>query len=146
MYRVFLIALIISLSGNSFAEDKFDRNQAIETYKSECQLELVLAMGLSSQKQDGKSKAELEKIASGSKDPKIMNVMVKELFSKPELGGGTYMFYRFENCLISREYKVKPVKLDDVRPSLMECDEKNLEMEELVGCIDAALLKKYKKF
>jgi len=145
MNKIISICLGVLLSFSVVAEDLFDRESALQSFKAECQLELVLAMGLSSQKENGSSQKELRGVASKSKNPEIMNRMVDELFLEPELAGGTYMFYRLENCLISKAYKVQALDFELVRAPLKACDAKNLAMENIVGCIDSVLLNEYKK-
>jgi len=130
-------SLILLLATSSFAA-AFDREAALSKYKEQCQLNLVLAMGLAAQKESGKSQAELENVASKSKNPKIMEPMVPQLFAKPELQGRTFTFYNFESCLVSKATKSPVVSLNEIRTPLIQC-EKHSDMEALVKCIDKTI-------
>lgn len=143
MKYIIIAVLVFSLSVQ--ASEGFDREQALSENNEECQLEFALAMGLSAQKEKGFSKRKLRKIAKKSKKPKVMSVMVDELFTAPELSAQTFVLYRFERCLISKSQDSTPVKLDAVRASLLECEAKSAEMHALVGCIDIAILNETNK-
>ncbi|WP_345552521.1 hypothetical protein [Microbulbifer aestuariivivens] len=118
----------------------FDREATLAKHKEECQLKLVLAMGLAAQKDSGKSQAELEKVAAKSKNPEIMAPMVKELFAQPELQGRTFTFYNFESCLISKATNKQPIAINLVSAPLKACESKHSEMESFIKCIDSTII------
>lgn len=134
-----IASLILLLTSSAFAL-AFDREAALSQHKEQCQLNLVLAMGLAAQKESGKSQAELEKVAAQSKNPEMMEPMVAELFSEPSLQGRTFTFYNFESCLVSKATKSPAVPLNEIRSPLKKC-EKHSEMEGLVECIDKTITK-----
>jgi hypothetical protein len=128
------------------AEDiTFNRETALKKYKDSCKLQLVLAMGLSAQKQSGLSRTELEEIALNSKNPELMITMVIELYGTPELQGRTYTFFKFENCLISKSTGKPPLSLEKVRKELKECESKNSDLISLIQCIDSIIFNSIKE-
>ena len=148
---VFLTLLISacainSVSKNSVAADEFDREAALVSYKDQCSLNLVLAMGLSAQKEQGGSRAKLESVAASSKNPELMIPMVSELFGLPQLQGRTYIFYKYDNCLISRANSQQLVSIDKIRPVLVQCESKHQNMDGLIVCIDRVIINATKEF
>jgi hypothetical protein len=138
--------MISSCASNSISTDnaivnRFDRKVALESYKDQCSLNFVLAMGLSAQKMKGESREELDAVAASSKDPEIMAVMVSELFGFPQLQGRTYTFFKYDNCLISKAKSQPLVNIDSIRFALLRCEFKHQGMEGLIGCIDTAIIK-----
>jgi hypothetical protein len=116
----------------------FDRESALSQYKEQCQLNLVLAMGLATQKESGMSQVELKKIAAKSKSPEIMEPMVIQLFAKPVLQGRTFTFFNFESCLVSKATKSPVVSLSEIRAPIKLC-EKHSDMRAFVKCIDKTI-------
>lgn len=118
----------------------FDREAALESYKDACSLDLVLAMGLSAQKEEGKTESDLASVAASSKSPGKMKRMVSELFVTPELEGITYTFFKYDSCLISKALSTDPVDIELVRADLVRCESTQQSMDGLIECIDRAII------
>ncbi len=133
-----IASLILLLTSSAFAL-AFDREAALSQHKEQCQLNLVLAMGLAAQKESGKSQADLDEVATQSKNPEIMKSMVAQLFSEPSLQGRTFTFYNFESCLVSKATRSPAVPLNEISSLLNKC-EKQSEMEDFVECINKIII------
>jgi hypothetical protein len=146
---ILIIALfLLNISyGNETATD-FDRDTAMERYKELCQRELSLAMGTASNRQGGMSRKEqVREIetndAASDETKKILLDIVEELYSVPDIDGGTYVLYRFESCLVGNWFREHRLPVEDVAEELLACQRKasSDELDKLVACIDEELLR-----
>jgi hypothetical protein len=141
-----IFALVISscasnsISTGNAIVNGFDREAALESYKDQCSLNFVLAMGLSALKKKGESREKLDAVATSSKNPELMAPMVFELFGFPQLQGRTYTFFKYDNCLVSKAKSQPLVNIDNIRSALLLCESKYQGMEGLIGCIDTAII------
>lgn len=142
---IILVALLSACATNSArninsSTEGFDRETALVSHKDQCSLNLILAMGLSAQKEQGEPRAKLEAVAVSSKNPELMVPMVPEIFGSPQLQGRTYTFFKYDNCLISKAMSQPLVSLESVRSGLVQCESIHQEMEGLIGCIDRTII------